>query len=208
MISQFLCSRNKSRPGTVPCLTPDVTCDYCDLTSSQRISCRRSGMKACIQGKILPSVPQIRGLLMRRLCGTVSNALLKSKIRMPTWCRRSWYFSRSCFVSRRWVSQECPWQNPWLASDRIWCSSSPSGFWLESRQVLLLSQDSGFARTYGLQGSDTSELLYHEENENNGQKRAFIQNVISNKGLPVRNALVIFYRSDLYIVIKTKKWNM
>ena len=56
---------------------------------------------------------------MRRLCGTVSKALLKSiEIPMSTWCRWWWCFSRSCVVSKSWVFQECPWQNPCMVGVR------------------------------------------------------------------------------------------
>ena len=100
----FIHRRNSSRPNTVPCGTPEVTGAYSDFTPSRTTSWRRLMRKDSIQRRTLPWNPYRRSLLRRRLWGTVSKALLRSRIPMSIWRFAFRCLSSSCVVRRSCVS--------------------------------------------------------------------------------------------------------
>ena len=66
-------------PRTEPCGTPDVTSVVSDRAPLTETRCLRFDRKDVIQLCVLPVVPYEVSLDRRRLCGTLSKALAKSK---------------------------------------------------------------------------------------------------------------------------------
>ena len=77
-----MCSKNRIGPKTVPCGTPESTVTRSDCIPSTTTRCLRCFRKLEIQVQILSSMPSCLSLLSKPSCGTVSNALEKSKTAM------------------------------------------------------------------------------------------------------------------------------
>ena len=69
-------SKKSIGPRTEPCGTPDVTSVVSDRTETR---CLRFDRKDVIQLCVLPVIPYEVSLDRRRLCGTLSKALAKSR---------------------------------------------------------------------------------------------------------------------------------
>ena len=118
----FIYAKNKRGPRTVPWGTPDLTCTHCEWSPSTTTRCRRLVRKFEIQVWVLPVIPKFCNLWSNLLCGTVSNALLKSIIIISTGVLASMDLARSLTVRTSWDSQEWFARNPCCLSVRIWCS--------------------------------------------------------------------------------------
>ena len=66
-------------PRTEPCGTPDVTSVMSDRAPLTETRCLRFDRKDVIQLCVLPVIPYEVSLDRRRLCGTLSKALAKSR---------------------------------------------------------------------------------------------------------------------------------
>ena len=71
--------KNKSGPSTLPCGMPLITGLGTESSPLTLTTWSRPVRKALIQDSILPSMPFAFNLVFNLLCGTVSNALEKSK---------------------------------------------------------------------------------------------------------------------------------
>ena len=66
-------------PRPEPCGTPNVTYAMSDSAPLTKTRCLRFDRKDVIQLCVLPVIPYVVSLDRRRLCGTLSNALAKSR---------------------------------------------------------------------------------------------------------------------------------
>ena len=72
-------SKKSIGPRTEPCGTPDVTSVMSDRAPLTETRCLRFDRKDVIQLCVLPVIPYEVNLDRRRLCGTLSKALAKSR---------------------------------------------------------------------------------------------------------------------------------
>ena len=87
--------RNIKCPRTVPCGTPDVTLAVLDLSPSMVTCWSRCVSHASSHDRMFPFMPYDSSFFSRRLCGTVSKALLKSNMSIST----CWLLSRFLAMS-------------------------------------------------------------------------------------------------------------
>ena len=75
----LMCSKKSIGPRTEPCGTPDVTSMMADRAPLTETRCLRFDRKYVIQVCVLPVIPYEVNLDRRRLCGTLSKVLAKSR---------------------------------------------------------------------------------------------------------------------------------
>ena len=78
-LMSLMYSKKSIGPRTEPCGTPDVTSVVSDRTPLNETRCLRFDRKDVIQLCVLPVIPYEVSLDRRRLCGTLSKALAKSR---------------------------------------------------------------------------------------------------------------------------------
>ena len=78
-LMSLMYSKKSIGPRTEPCGTPDVTSVVSDRAPLTETRCLRFDRKDVIQLCVLPVIPYEVSLDRRRLCGTLSKALAKSR---------------------------------------------------------------------------------------------------------------------------------
>ena len=96
--------RNRSGPSTVPCGTPEVTSELEENCPSMITLCVCPRRNDSIYVRMLPLMPYCLSFHSSLLCGTLSKALLKSRIAMPDCIPQSLMLSVSWIVTDIWVS--------------------------------------------------------------------------------------------------------
>ena len=119
----FMKRRNNNGPKTVPWGTLLITVTLSEVAPSTCTCWALSVRKAWIHLYVLPLTPKWSICFNRRLCGTRSNALEKSRMIRSYWCflskpdTSSWARVSSCVSQLRLALNPC-WQ-----SVSTWCSS-------------------------------------------------------------------------------------
>ena len=79
LLMSLIYNKNSIGPRTEPCGIPDVTSVMSDRAPLTETRCLRFDRKDVIQLCVLPVIPYEVRLDRRRLCGTLSKALAKSR---------------------------------------------------------------------------------------------------------------------------------
>jgi hypothetical protein len=111
----FIWHKNIIGPSTVPWGT-DVSFE---LSPSTIVLIVLVDRKLVSHEWMFPLMPYCSSLCRSLSCGTVSNALEKSRMAMSTCCPLSCSCKKSLIVVISWVSQEYPDLKPWFIFDRI-----------------------------------------------------------------------------------------
>ena len=107
-LMSLMYSKKSIGPRTEPCGTPDVTSVMSDRAPLTETRSLRFDRKDGIQWCVLPVIPYEVSLYRRRLCGTLSKALAKSR-RMASICvLLSNAVIQSWTASISWDSQDSP----------------------------------------------------------------------------------------------------
>ena len=115
--------RNIKGPSTVPCGTPDVTLAVLDLSPSMVTCCSRCVSHASSHDRMFPFMPYDSSFFSRRLCGTVSKALLKSNMSISTWWLLSRFLALSSVVMTSCYSHDRLFLKPCWKSTSMLCLS-------------------------------------------------------------------------------------
>ena len=111
--------KNIIGPSTVPWSTPESTDVSFELSPSTIVLIVLVDRKLVNHEWMFPLMPYCSSLCRSLSCGTVSNALEKSRMAMSTCCPLSCSCRKSLIVLISWVSQEYPDLKPWFKFVRI-----------------------------------------------------------------------------------------
>ena len=106
----FIYIRNKHGPNTDPCDTPLNT--QSEVPPFKRTRCFLSVSHLLIHSKTTPCMPWAFNFISSLLCGTVSNALAKSKYKVSTHIPLSTCFVTFSRYANRFVKHDLPGRNP------------------------------------------------------------------------------------------------
>jgi hypothetical protein len=115
----FIWHKNIIGQSTVPWGIPESTDVSFELSPSTIVLIVLVDRKLVSHEWMFPLMPYCSSLCRSLSCGTVSNALEKSRMAMSTCCPLSCSCKKSLIVVISWVSQEYPDLKPWFIFVRI-----------------------------------------------------------------------------------------
>ena len=130
--------RNIRGPNTVPWRTPERSGESAEEASSRTTLCCLWHNHDSIHLSVFPVIPWCSSLYSRPRWGTVSKALLKSRIRRSVVFLLSSRCERSSTVVKSWVSQEWFGRNPCWNWARMSWSSRWFIVWLKTTCSMVL----------------------------------------------------------------------